>query len=175
LALESPADELFFGGSAGSSKTWCLLGLALTQHKKSLFLRREAVQLTGAVEDCKRICGGRGTWRSSGHGGTMRVDGRTVEFGGCEKEGDKYKYQGRAHDAKLFDELPAFSRSIYRFVIGWNRTHDPKQRCRVVAAGNPPTTPEGRWVVEEWAPWLDERFPDPARPGELRWYTYLDG
>jgi hypothetical protein len=63
----------------------------------------------------------------------------------------------------------------YRFIIGWNRTDDPRQRCRVVAAGNPPTTPEGRWVVEEWAPWLDGNHPDPAAPGELRWYTYLDG
>src|SRR5262249_48953540 len=59
-------------------------------------------------------------------------------------------------------------------LIGWNRTEDPRQRCRVVATGNPPTTPEGRWVVEEWAPWLEANHPNPAEPGELRWYTVVD-
>jgi hypothetical protein len=29
-------------------------------------------------------------------------------------------------------------------------------------------------VVEEFAPWLDATCPDPAEPGELRWYTVLD-
>jgi hypothetical protein len=152
-----------------------LLGLSLTAHRKSLFLRRESVQLTAAVERAKALAGARGAWRSSGHGGTLRVDGRSIEFAGCEHEDDRQKYQGRDHDLKLFDELPAFSRSIYRFVIGWNRTDDPSQRCRVVAAGNPPTTPEGRWVTQEWAPWLDAAFHEPAEPGELRWYSYLDG
>jgi hypothetical protein len=173
-ACRSQADELFFGGAAGGGKTLGMLGLAVTEHRKSLFLRRESVQLTAAVEALKRICGPRGAWRSSGHGGTMRVDGRTVELAGCEHEDDKGKYQGRDHDLKCFDELPHFSRTQYRFIIGWNRTDDPKQRCRVVCGGNPPTTAEGRWVVEEWGPWLDPTHPDPARPGELRWYTYLD-
>ena len=73
-----------------------------------------------------------------------------------------------------FDEISHFTRSQYRFIIGWNRTDDPSQRCRVICAGNPPTTPEGRWVVEEWAPWLDSEYPNPAEPGELRWYSVLE-
>jgi hypothetical protein len=40
-----------------------------------------------------------------------------------------------------------------------------------VAAGNPPTTPEGLWVLKRWAAWLDPNHPNPAKPGELRWYT----
>jgi hypothetical protein len=152
-----------------------LLGLAVENHRRSLFLRREAVQLLAAVEDVKRICGTSGAWRSLGHGGTMRLGERVIEFAGCEQEDDKVKFQGRPHDLLAFDELAHFTRQQYRFIIGWNRTDDPGQRCRVVAAGNPPTTPEGRWVVEEWAPWLDGNHHDPAAPGELRWYTYLDG
>jgi hypothetical protein len=35
-AFHSPADELFFGGAAGSSKTDLGLGLALTAHSRSL-------------------------------------------------------------------------------------------------------------------------------------------
>lgn len=175
LAFNSQADELFFGGAAGGGKSFLLLGLSLTAHLKTLFLRRESVQLTAIIESVKTLVGARGAWRSSGHGGTMRIDGRVIEFVGCEHEDDKSKFQGRDHSLKAFDELPHFTRSQYRFIIGWNRTDVPGERCRVVAAGNPPTTPEGRWVVEEWAPWLDETFSDPAVPGELRWYTYLDG
>jgi hypothetical protein len=26
------------------------------------------------------------------------------------------------------------------------------------------------WVIKRWAPWLDPRHPNPAQPGELRWY-----
>ena len=62
------------------------------------------------------------------------------------------------------------SRSQYQFVIGWNRSTNPKvKRCRVIATGNPPMTAEGLWVIKHWGPWLDETHPDPARPGELRW------
>jgi hypothetical protein len=170
-ALDCQADELFYGGAAGGGKTDLLLGLALTEHKKSLFLRRLAVDLTAAVDRLRVIVGSRGHWRFSGHGGRLILDGRSLELAGCEHETDKFKYQGRDHDLKLLDELPHFSRDQYRFIIGWNRTTIPGQRCRVVAAGNPPATAEARWVIEEWAPWLDEYYPDPAKPGELRWYT----
>ena len=51
------------------------------------------------------------------------------------------------------------------------RTDNPKVRQRVVCAGNPPTEPEGEWVKRYWAPWLDPQHPNPAKPGELRWYV----
>ena len=39
-----------------------------------------------------------------------------------------------------------------------------------LCAGNPPTRPEGLWILQYWAAWLDPLHPNPARPGELRWY-----
>ncbi|WP_049974512.1 hypothetical protein [Azospirillum sp. B4] len=48
---------------------------------------------------------------------------------------------------------------------------DPGQRCRVIGAGNPPTDAEGAWVIRFWAPWLDPTYPNPAAPGELRWFV----
>jgi hypothetical protein len=45
----------------------------------------------------------------------------------------------------------------------------------VVMAGNPPVTPEGLWVIEDFGPWLDPRHPRPAKPGELRYFTTIDG
>jgi hypothetical protein len=70
-----------------------------------------------------------------------------------------------------FDEVSDFSETQYTFIIGWNRSTRPGQRCRVVAAGNPPTRPEGLWVLKRWAAWLDPTHPNPAKAGELRWYT----
>src|SRR5690606_36015276 len=62
----------------------------------------------------------------------------------------------------------------FTFIKTWNRTTTLGQRCRVVATGNPPTTAEGLWVIEYWGPWLDPRHPNPAKPGELRWYVEMD-
>jgi hypothetical protein len=41
----------------------------------------------------------------------------------------------------VFDEGTDFLESQYRFIIGWNQSTDPKQRCRVIVASNPPPLP----------------------------------
>lgn len=74
-----------------------------------------------------------------------------------------------------FDEVTNFLRAQYEFIIGWARSTVPGQRVRVIATGNPPTTPDGMWVLERWAPWLDPNHPNPALPGELRWFTTFRG
>jgi len=76
---------------------------------------------------------------------------------------------------KAFDEIPDFLEDQFRFLIAWNRSTIPGQRCRVVCAGNPPTYAEGEWVINYWAPWLSEEHPNPAKPGELRYFVTLDG
>lgn len=169
-AYESEADILFYGGAAGGGKSSLLLGLALTAQKRSIIFRREAVQLVGLVEDMSRIIGTRqgfnsqtGVWRLPG--------GRTMELGSVKEPDDWMKYQGRAHDAKLFDELPHFLEPQFRALIGWLRSDDPNVRQRVVCAGNPPTSSEGEWVKRFFAPWLDPSHPNPAKPGELRWFV----
>jgi hypothetical protein len=173
LAHESQADEAFFGGAAGPGKTQWLLGLAYTAHQKSIVFRREFSQLREIIEQAQQMIGSNGVY--NGQERLWRLnDGRTIEFGSVQHEWDVRKYQGRPHDLLAFDELPEFTCSQYRFLLGWNRTDDPRQRCRVAAAGNPPTTVDGRWVITEWAPWLDPQFPHPAKPGELRWYTTIN-
>lgn len=79
--------------------------------------------------------------------------------------------KGGVVNKNCFDEVSDFSKTQYTFIITWNRSADKNQRCRIVAAGNPPTQPEGLWVVERWSAWLDPTHPNPAQPGELRWYT----
>ena len=70
-----------------------------------------------------------------------------------------------------FDEIPEFTESQYRFLIAWLRTVRVGQRTRVITTGNPPTTADGQWVIKYWGPWLDREHPNPAQPGELRWYV----
>ena len=60
---------------------------------------------------------------------------------------------------------------MVQFVTTWLRTTRPNQRCRVVLTGNPPSSQEGQWILEDYAPWLDRTFHDPAKPGELRWFV----
>lgn len=166
------ADELLFGGEAGGGKSDLIIGLSLTAHQRSLVLRRtngEAVKLFDRYEEVLGTSEGKNEQKG------WRIDGRIIDIGGCQLEGDKQKRKGIPHDLKAFDELVDFTESQYTFITTWNRSTDPNQRCRIVATTNPPTTVEGMWVVRRWAAWLDPKHPNPAREGELRYYTNIDG
>lgn len=164
------ADELFYGGQAGGGKSALMVGLSLTEHKRSLLLRRTNKEASKFVEEIEDYLGSRDGF--NGQKDQWRLaDGRLIDIGGCQYEDDKQKYKGSPHDLIGFDEVSDFTESQYVFISGWNRSVDPGQRCRIVAAGNPPTTPEGLWVLRRWAAWLDPTHPNPAAPGELRWYT----
>lgn len=164
----SLADEVFYGGEPGGGKSDLGMGLALTAHQRSLLLRRTNKEAAGLVDRMEGMLGTRDGWNSQE--ALWKLPGRRIDIGGCQLESDKQKYKGKPHDLIFFDELPDFLEGQYRFITIWNRSTDPEQRCRVVAAGNPPTTAEGLWVIRYWGPWLDPHHPNPARPGELRWF-----
>lgn len=167
------ADELFYGGQAGGGKTDLALGLAVTAHRRSLVLRRINKDALKLVPRLTEILG-----TTEGYNGQLqrwRKDAQQIDISGCEAESDKQRFKGDPHDLIDFEEVTDFLESQYRFIIGWNRSADPKQRCRVLCTGNPPTTPEGLWVVKYWGPWLDPTHPNPAKPGELRWFTTVNG
>lgn len=165
------ADELFYGGQAGGGKTDLGLGLALTAHTRSLILRRTTKEVNELVDRMEEILGSRDGWGGVQAGVWRRPGGVLIGLGGCNEEKDKQKYKGIPRDLYYFDEVSDFEKSQYEFIIGWNRSAKRGQRCRVVAGGNPPTRPEGLWVLERWGAWLDPQHPKPAKPGELRWYT----
>jgi hypothetical protein len=173
-AYFSEADEVFYGGGAGGGKSALLCGLAIEEHKKAIIFRREYPQIKGLIDEVARQVGSRGGYKAQDR--VWRLPkGNELEFGSVAHEDDKEKYQGRAHDLKGFDEITHFSESQYRFLIAWNRSTEPGQRCRVVATGNPPISAEGTWVIKYWGPWLDPTHPRPAKPGELRWFAVVDG
>jgi len=172
-ALQCDADELFFGGAAGGGKSLLLCGVAVDHHEKSIIFRREYPQIKGLVDEVAGLIGTREGYNAQDKFWRLPT-GNTLEFGSVPHEDDKERYQGRAHDFVGFDEITHFTESQYRFLIGWTRSATGK-KCRVIAAGNPPFSAEGQWVIKYWAPWLDPTYPKPAKDGELRWFAVVDG
>lgn len=177
-AYRSEADITGYGGAAGGGKTDLACGLSVTEHRKVMILRRVGTELTAIVDRLEELLGGRegfngqqGIWRAA------RGDGVPVqiELGSVPNLGDEKKYQGRPHDLIVFDEAANFLEAQVRFLLGWLRTTTPGQRCRALLTFNPPTSAEGRWIVSFFAPWLDRKHPNPAKPGELRWFATVAG
>lgn len=98
--------------------------------------------------------------------------GGSIRLASMQYEDDKKHFQGRPFDLYVFDETTEFTETQVRFVMGWNRTTKPGQKCRVLMPFNPPLDEAGEWVVRFFAPWLDDTHKNPAQDGELRWYIY---
>ncbi len=167
LAYYHPADLMLYGGAAGAGKTALLVGLALTQHERSVIFRAKSKDLRGVEEYLLEVAGGRDGW--NGQDKVLRRPGKVIELAHLEKPGSEKSWQGRPHDLIGFDEGAQLARAKVQFVLGWLRSSTKGQRTRVVIASNPPTGGDGDWMLEWFAPWLDEKFPDPAEPGELRY------
>lgn len=170
-AYHSEADIIGYGGAAGGGKTDLACGLACAFHKKSIIYRREGTQLLGILERMTEIVGDRSGYNGQDRIWRFKSEDRTIEFGGVPFAGDEKKFQGRPHDLKVFDEATEFLEIQVRFLMGWLRSDDPKIKQRILMTFNPPTTAEGRWVVDFFAPWLDHMHPNPAKYGELRYFT----
>lgn len=175
---EGPQTEAYFseafltlyGGAGGGGKSDCGLGLAFTAHDRSLIMRRQYVDLSGLTDRAIEINGSRKGFNGSAPPKLTTSDGRLIEFGAAAKVGDEQSWQGRAHDLLYFDEAAQFAESQIRYLMGWVRSTKEGQRCRVVLGSNPPLSDEGMWMISMFAPWLDDNHPNPAKPGELRWF-----
>lgn len=181
MAINCLADELLFGGAGGGGKSEAMLGIAgFGPHQRAIIFRREYVELKALISrgnviynKVARYNNVEKTWKFK--------DGRTVELGAVQHLGDEVKFQGQAHDLICFDEITNFTEAQYRFLIGWNRPLNEQDwdsnyhRCRVIATCNPPVNATGDWIMKYWAPWLDDKHPNPAKPGELRYFRTKNG
>lgn len=183
MALESKADVLLYGGAAGGGKSDLMLGLAINYHQQSIIFRRAMSQTKALITRAKKIVGDKGenfnkteAWYTLPDRDGLPPD-RFMRFGSVNNDGDEERYQGNPHDFVGFDEGAHFSEELFRYLTGWNRSDfegDPKYpnfRCRIVVASNPPMDVTGDWMFDYWAPWLDPEYPNPAMPGELRWFV----
>lgn len=175
-AFECTADVIGYGGAAGGGKTDLGVGLALMKHRVCQVFRREGTELRSLIDRVAEVLGHRRglggkppVWRSPTK--TCEV----LEFGSVPNLGDETKFQGRAKDLLWFDEASNFLEAQVRFLMGWVRTTDPKQRTLTLLTFNPPTSVEGRWIIEFFAPWLDKKHPRPAESGEIRWFAAVNG
>ncbi len=153
-----------------------MLGTALNNHDVSQIFRLQHNDRVAIVRRLREILEGKPGkpkgYNANEHTWTGEVCGkhRIIEFGALSEPEAWVHYMGRPASAKLWDEIPQFTLQGYTTVNQWLRSVDGDQRCRVIAAGNPPLSPEQFWVVERWGPWLDKNHPNPAKPGELRWF-----
>jgi hypothetical protein len=167
-AYLSKADILLYGGEAGGGKTGLSVGLA-QEHESSIIFRREASQTDGLEKFGKEVYG------SDGFNGSdleWSWGARSLKLAGLKDPESWQKHAGRPRDLMAFDEAGEFLVQQVASLLAWNRG-PPGQRCRVVLASNPPRTSEGVWMLEWFAPWLDPKWPNRAKPGELRW-AFMD-
>lgn len=169
-AYNSEADIIGYGGAAGGGKTDLGLGFAINKHHRSVIFRRTYPLLDGIESRGKELIG------TEGFNGSLhrwdRPDGGSIRLASMQYDDDKKNFQGRPFDLYVFDETTEFTETQFRFVIGWNRTTKPGQKCRVLMTFNPPMDEAGEWVTRYFAPWLDNTHKNPAKDGEIRWYIY---
>lgn len=192
ISVDNPSRQYLAGRAMVPTHNSDLaLGLALTQHRRTLIVRRNGTEHAPMLDRLAEIFGTRdviggnppvlrattrstakidGQWRTVGPG----IE-RQVSFIGLPNLGDETKYRGRPDDLKVFDEANEIPEAQVRFLLGWLRTTVIGQRCRALLCFNPPADAEGRWIVEFFAPWLDPKHPCPAESGELRWFAMVGG
>lgn len=166
----SKADVVLFGGEPGGGKSQLILGLAFNCHERSLIMRRQYTDLDALTEEAISINGTRDGFNGSPPP-CLKFGGKRIDFGAAAQPGAEQHWMGRPHDFLGIDEATQFTSKQIRFLRGWLRTTTPGQRTRTVLATNPPLSADGLWVHEMFAPWLNPQHPNPAQPGELRWFV----
>lgn len=175
-ALHSLADILLYGGQAGGGKSALEVGAFFDGHYSGICFRREGTQLDGLIEFCKEIGDpAHGHFVGGSENAFKRSDGGRLKFAGLNQADDWRKHAGNARDLMVFDEAAEFLREQVMSLLGWLRSTRPGQRCRMILGSNPPRGGDGQWIIEEFAPWLDPLFSNPAVPGELRWAIVVVG
>lgn len=173
---------LGYGGQAGGGKSALQLIASTTGHKNAIIFRRlYQPSLAGLIKDSHKLLDGSPAHFNRQDKEWKNIPGdRVLQFGYMKSDSDKENWRGNPHDYKGIDEVTEFTFEQFQFLTGWLRSPIPHQRCRVVVTFNPPSKPEGKWVIDYFAPWLDPNYEERtgrprAQPAELRWFVGQGG
>lgn len=169
LAKSGEVMEIGYGGQAGGGKTDTLLGIAATIFTRSRIMRREFPQLDGIIQRGDEI------FPEQFIGGikkSWQFEGRVISLRSMQYEKDWKKYQGQPLDFLGIDEAAEFPEKGIRSLTGWLR-NSKGGNTLVMYGFNPPTTPEGEWIIRYFAPWIDPQHPNPAESGKIRWMAHI--
>jgi len=170
-AYFSEAEILLYGGQAGGGKTHLELGWGINNADSGIIFRRERTRTDGLEKEGRRIIGERASFNGSDLEWAW-PNGKTLKLGGMNGPDDWNGYAGRERDYMAFDEGGEFLEMQIASILAWLRAA-PGKRCRAVIGSNPPRTSDGLWMLKWFAPWLDDKFHEPAKPGELRWAFHV--
>jgi hypothetical protein len=141
-ALDSKADILLFGGSAGSLKTETMLMDAVQEYEnpnlRAIVFRSSFVEMTDLVDKTRRLytpLGGefvgspKWTWSFP--------SGATVRFAYMKTDDDVWKYLGPRYSFIGFDESTLHTEKQVRNILGRLSSTDASLRLRMRLTSNP--------------------------------------
>ncbi len=141
-ALDSCADILLFGGSAGSLKTETMLIDAVQEYTnpnlRAIVFRSSFVEMTDLIDKTRRLytpLGGvfvgspKWTWTFP--------SGATIRFAYMKTDDDVWKYLGPRYSFIGFDESTLHTEKQVRNILGRLSSTDPSLRLRMRLTSNP--------------------------------------
>ncbi len=139
--LQSPEDEILFGGSKGGGKSFALM-LAVLRYVhipgyKGIIFRRTYPKLIELMDRAYQIfphLGGR--WQGKDYRWVF-PSGASVKFAHCQNEEDKYIYQGHEYHVMCFDQVEEFTESQYMFLVTQMRNPPKGVDKQVLCTANP--------------------------------------
>ena len=116
-AKNSEADILLYGGEGGGGKTDLGLGLAFTEHERSLVIRHQYTDLRGITDRAKEINGTDKGYNGSSPPRLTTVNKKIIDFGALSEDGSEEAWQGQPHDLIYIDEVVQNREHQVRFLF----------------------------------------------------------
>jgi hypothetical protein len=141
-ALDSQADILLFGGSAGSLKTETMLMDAVQEFEnpnlRAIVFRSSFVEMTDILDKTRRLYAPLGgTFVGSPKWTWSFPSGATIRFAYMKTDDDVWKYLGPRYSFIGFDESTLHTEKQVRNILGRLSSTDPKLRLRMRLTSNP--------------------------------------
>ena len=172
-ALDSEADILLFGGSAGSLKTETMLMDAVQEYEnpnlRAIVFRSSFVEMTDIIDKTRRLYAPMGgVFVGSPKWTWSFPSGATIRFAYMKTDDDVWKYLGPRYSFIGFDESTLHTEKQVRNILGRLSSTDASLRLRMRLTSNPGNV-GAAWhqslFLRGHCPVHNQR--DAAQPGQL--------